>query len=33
MNLKHIHMYPDQIYYLQGAEQCIQTIENEINHL
>ena len=33
MNLKHIHMYPDQNYYRQGAEQCLQTIENEIKQV
>jgi fructosamine-3-kinase len=33
MNLKHIHMYPDQLYYRQGADNCLQTIESELNHL
>jgi len=30
MHLKHIHMYPDQLYYRQGAEQCLRTVENAI---
>jgi fructosamine-3-kinase len=33
MHLKHIHMYPDQMYYRRGAEQCLHTIENEIKHI
>jgi fructosamine-3-kinase len=33
MHVKHIHMYPDQAYYREGAEKCLQTVENEINHL
>jgi fructosamine-3-kinase len=33
MHVKHIHMYPDQTVYRHGAEQCLQTLENEINHL
>jgi fructosamine-3-kinase len=30
MHLKHIQMYPDQVYYRQGAEKCLVTLENEI---
>jgi fructosamine-3-kinase len=33
MHLKHIDMYPDQSYYRDGAERCLQTVENEVNHL
>jgi fructosamine-3-kinase len=33
MHLKHVHMYPDQVYYRQGAEQCLLTIENEVKYL
>ena len=33
MNMKHIHMYPDQVFYREGAERCLQTIENEVKHL
>jgi fructosamine-3-kinase len=33
MHVKHIHMYPDQIFYREGAERCLQTVENEVRNL
>ena len=33
MNLLQLHMYPDQKYYREGVEKCLQTVENEIGYI